>query len=43
MSAMAKHSSKASPTKIARHPTEGKSHCTGKVDATMPKEPTINI
>ena len=30
-------------TNIARQPQMGMSHCTGKVAASMPKEPVISI
>ena len=33
----------ARPQKIARQPSTGISHCTGSVDATMPKDPDISI
>ena len=38
-----RRSATASPQNSGRQPTSGISHCTGKVDATMPNEPVISI
>ena len=35
--------STARPQNKGRHPTTGRAHCTGSVDATMPNDPVISI
>ena len=43
ITAIASSTSAARPRNMARQPTTGINHCTGKVEATMPSEPDISI
>ena len=40
---MASRLSAATAKKIGRQPMLGNSHCTGKVEASMPSEPVMSI
>jgi hypothetical protein len=43
MSHMESNNMTAKTTNIQRQPIQGSSHCTGRVEANIPKEPVINI
>ena len=43
MAAIASNIRAAKAQNIGRQPVSGISHCTGKVEASMPSEPAINI
>jgi hypothetical protein len=40
---MARSKQPASTQNNPRHPQTGSNHCTGRVEATIPSEPVINI
>ena len=43
MTSIATTSKAAIAQNSGRHPTRGSSHCTGRVDASIPSDPLINI